>query len=52
MADSKLKGTTSIPNGLVDAILGTVSDAILATDTDGFITFWNPGATRIFGFTS
>jgi PAS domain S-box-containing protein len=52
MADSKLKGMTSIPHGLVEAILGAVSDAIIATDTDGFISFWNPGATRIFGFTS
>lgn len=52
MADSTLKGMTSIPHGLVEAILGAVSDAIIATDTDGFISFWNPGATRIFGFTS
>jgi PAS domain S-box-containing protein len=52
MADSKLKETASIPHGLIEAILGAVSDAIIATDTDGFISFWNPGATRIFGFTS
>jgi PAS domain S-box-containing protein len=52
MADSKLKGTASIPHGLVEAILGAVSDAIIATDTDGLISFWNPGAVRIFGFTS
>jgi len=32
------------------ALLGAVSDAILATDRDGVIRFWNPGATRIFGF--
>ncbi|WP_456649795.1 MULTISPECIES: PAS domain S-box protein [unclassified Bradyrhizobium] len=29
--------------------LGSASDAIIATDADGRITFWNP---RIFGFTS
>jgi PAS domain S-box-containing protein len=29
-----------------------VSDAIIATDADGLISFWNPGAVRIFGFTS
>jgi PAS domain S-box-containing protein len=44
--------TTSVPHGLVEAILGTASDAIIATDVDGCISFWNPGATRIFGFTS
>jgi PAS domain S-box-containing protein len=43
---------TSVPHGLVEAILGTASDAIIATDVDGCISFWNPGATRIFGFTS
>jgi PAS domain S-box-containing protein len=27
-------------------------DAILITDAEGIIRFWNPGAVRIFGFTS
>ena len=31
------------------AILATESDAIIAADRDGLITFWNPGAERIFG---
>lgn len=35
-----------------EAILSAESDAIVATDKAGLITFWNPGATRIFGFTS
>jgi PAS domain S-box-containing protein len=42
----------STPPGLGDALLATVSDAIIATDRGGAITFWNPGAERIFGFTS
>ena len=29
-----------------------MSDAIIATDADGLISFRNPGAVRIFGFTS
>lgn len=32
------------------AVFSTASDAIIATDSDGVITFWNPGAARIFGF--
>jgi PAS domain S-box-containing protein len=36
---------------LADAILSTAADAIIATDREGRITFWNPGASRIFGFT-
>src|SRR6476469_5965693 len=35
---------------LGEALLGTMSDAIVASDRDGKITFWNPGAARIFGF--
>ncbi len=36
---------------LGDAILDASADAILATDREGVIRFWNPGAARIFGFT-
>jgi PAS domain S-box-containing protein len=35
---------------LAQALLATSGDAILAADRDGIITFWNPGAERIFGF--
>ena len=34
---------------LAAAILSTASDAIVATDRDGLIRYWNPGAERIFG---
>ena len=40
------------PPGLIDAVLKTASDAIIATDRAGTINFWNPGADRIFGFTA
>lgn len=40
------------PPELAKAILGTTSDAIIATDKHGLVTFWNPGAARIFGFTA
>jgi PAS domain S-box-containing protein len=42
----------SMADGLIEAILGAASDAIIATDADGRITFWNPGAARIFGTAS
>ena len=41
----------NISPGLGDALLNSASDAIIATDREGLITFWNPGAERIFGFT-
>ena len=42
----------NIPAGLSEALLHSASDAIIATDREGRITFWNPGAERIFGFTA
>jgi PAS domain S-box-containing protein len=35
-----------------EAVLSTQSDAIIEAGRDGIIGFWNPGAERIFGFTS
>jgi PAS domain S-box-containing protein len=35
---------------LAQALLQSRSDAIIASDSAGTITFWNPGAERIFGF--
>jgi PAS domain S-box-containing protein len=37
---------------LGEALLGSASDAIVATDAEGVIRFWNPGAERIFGHAS
>jgi PAS domain S-box-containing protein len=42
----------NVPDGLADALLTMESDAIIATDHAGIVNFWNPGATRIFGFTA
>jgi hypothetical protein len=39
----------SMADGLIEAILGAASDAIIATDACGRITF---GAARIFGTAS
>lgn len=43
---------TSPLAGLADALLTSASDAIIATDRSGMVTFWNPGAVRIFGYSS
>ena len=43
---------TATPPGLAEALLTSASDAIIATDRDGIVTYWNPGAVRIFGFSS
>ena len=40
---------TPLITALSEALLDTASDAIVATDSDGTIWFWNPGAERIFG---
>jgi PAS domain S-box-containing protein len=37
-------------SSLLDALLQTSSDAIVVSDAEGRIVFWNPGAARIFGF--
>jgi len=38
-----------IPDLLAQSLLSTRSDAIIATDSEGIIRFWNPGAERMFG---
>jgi PAS domain S-box-containing protein len=39
------------PASIFESLLSSASDAIIATDRAGTISLWNPGATRIFGFT-
>src|SRR3546814_20902856 len=35
---------------LGQAVLHNIPDAVIYSDREGVIRFWNPGATRIFGF--
>ena len=32
-------------------LLDTIGDAVIVADADGNIAYWNPAATRLFGFT-
>ncbi len=43
---------TKIPSGIGETLLASVSDAIIATDREGGVIFWNLGAERMFGFTA
>ncbi len=42
----------NLSDQLGTALLASSSDAIVATNREGRITFWNPGAERIFGFSA
>jgi len=46
----KRQFSMDITGRLSEALLASPSDPIVATDRDGRIVFWNPGAERIFGF--
>jgi PAS domain S-box-containing protein len=43
---------TDIANGLANRILEGSPDAVLISDREGTIRFWNASAERIFGFSS
>jgi PAS domain S-box-containing protein len=42
----------TITRAVADAILAGSADAVIATDVEGIIQIWNPGAERIFGYTA
>lgn len=42
---------TSLRSQVADAVLDGATDAIISSDAEGIIRFWNPGAVRLFGFT-
>jgi PAS domain S-box-containing protein len=52
MSSAPTHGVEALTDALARAVLATASDAIIAADRHGIITFWNPGAERIFGHPS
>ncbi|HKG35797.1 MAG TPA: SpoIIE family protein phosphatase [Solirubrobacterales bacterium] len=42
----------TLPEGHYEAIVTSSEDAIITKDRDAVITSWNPGAERIYGYTS
>jgi PAS domain S-box-containing protein len=47
-----LETGVALRSRLSDAILDAAADSIVACDHDGIIRFWNPGAERLFGYSS
>jgi len=45
-------GVGSLESQLIAAIVEGSDDAIVAKTLDGTVNYWNPGATRIFGYTA
>jgi len=42
---------TTDPSRFATTLLAGMPDAVVYSDAEGLIRFWNAGATRIFGFT-
>ncbi|BCS30996.1 hypothetical protein TBR22_A01950 [Luteitalea sp. TBR-22] len=49
---SQVAGPGSEVAGLGIALIQQMRDAVILTDRDGVITFWNDGAARLFGWTA
>ena len=41
-----------VSSDIANALLHSSADAVIVTNRDGAITFWNLGAVRIFGHTA
>jgi PAS domain S-box-containing protein len=43
-------GPSPLRRRVADAILDGLADAVVVCDREGTISFWNPGAERVFGY--
>jgi PAS domain S-box-containing protein len=48
---------SALPIGALDrptaaAVLAVIGEAVVATDPDGIVTYWNASAERLFGYSS
>ena len=48
---SNVRAQRARPN-LESEVLGSLNEAVIATDLDGYIIFWNRGAERLYGWTA
>jgi len=49
---AELEPPRELSNAMLADLLRGLADAVVVTDPDGRITFWNEAATRVFGFTA
>jgi PAS domain S-box-containing protein len=49
---SPVPSPSTIAHMVGESLLASDADAIIAADRDGRITFWSPGAERIFGYST
>ena len=50
MSDWRQDVTHELPDNLWERLAVDCPDAVVFSDREGKIRFWNPSATRIFGF--
>jgi PAS domain S-box-containing protein len=48
----KSERETHLPDSRERLILANVRDSVIVTDLDGIVTYWNEGATRLFGWSA
>jgi PAS domain S-box-containing protein len=50
--NAEKRAPVRLPPNWMNLLLDNISDAVLVTDCEGFIHFWNPGAEKTFQYTA